>query len=85
LEPDAQLGQKKCFTEMVDRLRQRFMQGQNLWPAGLLEFRKVTEEYYGEMQQLPKVMFRLLSLALELEEGYFDSYAVGLDGELLRN
>ncbi|KAK9452158.1 uncharacterized protein V1518DRAFT_410504 [Limtongia smithiae] len=80
LDPNAQPDQKEGFTVRVDRAPVKFNQGYNLWPAGMPEFRTATEEYYQEMLKLSKSMFRLLALALDLDENYFDEYASDPDG-----
>lgn len=54
----------------------RFLQGPNQWPAetDVIGLRAVMMEYFGEMQVLSKIMFRLIALGLGLEESYFDGF-----------
>jgi isopenicillin N synthase-like dioxygenase len=46
----------------------------NLWPneADLPGFREAVKEYYGQVLQLARHLFRLFALSLGLEETYFD-------------
>ncbi|KAH8693213.1 putative gibberellin 20 oxidase [Talaromyces proteolyticus] len=59
----------------------RFLQGPNQWPAETdVEGLKVSMmEYFGEMQNLSKIMFRLIALGLELDEKYFDDFVGSKD------
>lgn len=62
-----------------------FLQGPNQWPAeqdapGL---RQVYTNYFDEILNLSKIMFRLMALSLNLEETYFDEFVGNKDCEFL--
>jgi isopenicillin N synthase-like dioxygenase len=65
----------------VDSKDARFLQGPNQWPAaGQVDgFESVFMEYFQEMRDLSKVMFRLMALSLSLDEFFFDKFAPGQD------
>jgi isopenicillin N synthase-like dioxygenase len=51
-----------------------FNHGPNQWPAGLPGWREVLTDYYRRMTALCRVVMRVLALALELPEDYFDGF-----------
>ncbi|KAM7199487.1 hypothetical protein V8F20_005671 [Naviculisporaceae sp. PSN 640] len=59
----------------------RFLQGPNQWPEEdeCPGFRETFMEYFGELRQLSKLMFRLMALGLKLEETYFDDFVDSRD------
>ncbi|KIW11945.1 hypothetical protein PV08_09218 [Exophiala spinifera] len=59
----------------------RFLQGPNQWPSedDLPGFRAVFWEYFEEVLQLSKTMFRLMALSLDLDEEYFDAFVGSRD------
>lgn len=54
----------------------RFLQGPNQWPAEtqLKGFKEYMMTYFQKMQELSKIMFRLIALGLQLDERYFDEF-----------
>jgi isopenicillin N synthase-like dioxygenase len=54
----------------------RFLQGPNQWPPedDLPEFRNTLMEYFHQVHDLSRDMFRLMALSLGLEEKYFDDF-----------
>lgn len=63
----------------------RFLQGPNQWLQEDIcpGFRDTFMQYFGEVHQLSKSMFRLLALSLELEETYFDDFVASRDCKLM--
>lgn len=54
----------------------RLLQGPNQWPAEsqLKGFKEYMMTYFQKMQELSKIMFRLIALGLQLDERYFDGF-----------
>ncbi|KAH8807254.1 putative gibberellin 20 oxidase [Xylogone sp. PMI_703] len=83
LDPNATPDQKEGFSVRRDLPPGgRFLQGENQWPDEALipGFRDVYMEYYESVHQLSKTMFRIISLALGLDEHHFDYFASDPDG-----
>ncbi|RFU25435.1 hypothetical protein B7463_g10903, partial [Scytalidium lignicola] len=83
LDPNATPDQKEGFSVRRDLPSGgRFLQGENQWPDEALipGFRDAYMEYYDSVHQLSKTMFRIVSLALGLEETHFDYFASDPDG-----
>ncbi|KAH8900649.1 putative gibberellin 20 oxidase [Thozetella sp. PMI_491] len=61
----------------------RFLQGPNQWPdeEDVQGFREIMMDYFAEMRNLSRIMFRLVALSLDLEYTYFDEF-VGSDNAI---
>lgn len=86
LDADATADQKEGFSVRRDLPPGgRFLQGENQWPEKSLvpDFRDVYMAYYEAVHELSKTMFRIIALALGLEETHFDFFASDPDGMIL--
>ncbi len=63
----------------------RFLQGPNQWlEEGICPgFRETFMQYFNEVHQLSKSIFRLFALSLELGETYFDDFVASRDCKLM--